>query len=171
MSFFICFFVIFTIIVIFGSLWGWTVFLEDAKPTSVRRLLYCALGIVCVIEFSIWYADILKPSLLVPMLLTNVWGMYDAIARFPVVHDVDSFFTLKEIVLVAGKTLGYALGFRDIGRAAGWFLLCLFSNVWFVPLIYLMALPIGDPVQQNSRIDIDDEDLICRLANLRKKRV
>lgn len=169
MSFFIFFFVIFMIVLIFAILWGWTMFLDEARPTNVRTWLYATLFLVTISEFVIWYWDATKPWLMVPVLICNIWGMYDAIARFPIVHDVDSFFTLKEIVLVAGKTLGYSLGFRNIGRLAGWFLLCLFVNVWFVPLMYLMALPIGDLQVQNARSDVIDDDLFIRLYGFRKR--
>eukprot|EP00397_Hematodinium_sp_SG-2012_P020550 GEMP01021176.1.p1 GENE.GEMP01021176.1~~GEMP01021176.1.p1 ORF type:complete len:218 (+),score=21.96 GEMP01021176.1:83-736(+) len=169
MSFLIFFFVIFLMVAIFGTLWAWTTYLDDAKPQGIRTTLYITLLVVTVVEFSLWYFELTKSWHIIPMTLCNIWGMYDAIARYPVVHDVDSFFTLKEIVIVAGKTIGYSVGFRNIGRMAGWFLLCLFVNVWFLPLMYLMALPIGDVQLQHAKSDVTDEDVIVRILNFRRK--
>ena len=74
------------------------------------------------------------------IVLNNVWGLLDAAMRYPVVYDLDTFFTLKQVVLVASKTVAYALGFVKIGKHTGWFLFSLFGLVWTAPLLYLMAL-------------------------------
>lgn len=169
MSVYVFLFVVFMILLVFTALWGWTVFLDESSPSSVRSCLYATLSIVQIIEFVIWYCDVTKPWLLIPMLLSNMWGLYDAIARFPVVHDVDSFFTLKQIILLAAKTISYPIGYRDIGRSPGWFLLALFINVWFLPLMFLMALPLGDAQFTNMRTDVVDEDLLFRIWAFRKK--
>jgi len=162
-------FVLLLVVLIFSGLWAWTIYLDEAKPAGVRFILYLAFIFIGLIEYSIWHLDLTKPWLIIPVLICDIWGMYDAVARYPVVHDIDSFFTLKEVVLLAAKTLAYAMGFRNIGRMAGWFLLCLFTNVWFLPLLYLMALPIGDSQMQHAKTDVIDQDLVIRLINLRRR--
>jgi len=46
--------VILVIVGIFLSLWGWTVYLETAKPVSVRRALHIINAIVSLIEVIMW---------------------------------------------------------------------------------------------------------------------
>jgi len=150
----------------FGILWGWTVFLETATPRQVRVSLYCTVALCTVVETGMWYAGMIKDWVLALVWLNNIWGLLDAALRFPIVYDVDTFFTLKQAVLVALKTVGYALGFIKLGKRTGWFLFALFVCVWTIPLLYLMALPIGDSVLQNAKTDSVDADITVRLYRL-----
>lgn len=158
--------VIISIIGIFVGLWMWTVYLETAKPASVRFALHIFLFICQLIEFWVWYQDNLKQYIIFLLVFCNFWGMFDAILRYPIVHDLDTFFSLKLILIIGGKTMAYALGFRNMGKNASAFLACLFGCVWSVPLLYVMALPIGDTRAQQSKHDVRDMDVLEKIKVL-----
>eukprot|EP00392_Amoebophrya_sp_AT5.2_P000440 g441.t1 len=152
--------VILGLVAAFVGLWLWTVFLETARPASTRLVLHGILVFVTFMELIVWYRGNLKDYVIVIILFCNFWGTFDAILRYPIVHDLDSFFTLKLIVVIACKTMTYAIGFRAMGRNAVLFLACLFGCVWGVPLLYVMALPIGDSRMIHSRTDCRDMDVL-----------
>ncbi len=158
--------VILSIIGCFVGLWLWTMFLENAKPPQARMVLYAVLSIVQVMEFFVWSRGVLKGYTIVFIVFCNFWGMLDAILRYPVVHDIDSFFSIKLILIIAAKTMVYALGFRNMGRNAIVFLACLFGCVWSVPLLYAMALPIGDTRSQQAKHDVRDIDIFTKIYRL-----
>merc|ERR1719277_2982778 len=85
--------------------------------------------------------------------------MLDAFLRFPVVHDIDSLFGLKQIMLITIKLAAYALGFRNIGKHVGWFVLCILCCVFTLPILWLTALPIGDTASYHQKTDALDVDV------------
>merc|ERR1719210_1753110 len=80
----------------------------------------------------------------------NTWGGLDAILRYPMVHDSESLFAMKQLVLVALKTAAYIacmiLSVLDGRSGFVPFLAVLLLDVWGLPLLYLMAIPC-DPFQ------------------------
>ena len=58
----------------------------------------------------------------------------------------------------------YAIGFRNLGKNAIFFLVSLFANVWCVPLLYVMALPIGDTRAQNSKNDCETSNVYSSIV-------
>ncbi|CAD7937715.1 unnamed protein product [Amoebophrya sp. A25] len=155
--------VIFAIIAAFVGLWLWTLFLDTARPPSARLAMHIFLAVVCSLEFFIWWRDNLRDWAFWCVMFCNFWGMFDAILRFPTVHELDSFFSLKMIVLVALKTMTYAVGFKNMGKNAILFLGCLFGCVWSMPLLYVMALPIGDSRMAHARTDCRDVDVLLKI--------
>ncbi|CAD7960497.1 unnamed protein product [Amoebophrya sp. A120] len=143
MAFWILPVVIFILVAGFVGLWMWTVFLETARPASVRFILHGLLFAISCGEVFIWYRGFFKWFVILPALFASFWGPFDAILRYPVVHDMDSFFTLKIILLVAGKTMLLVCGFHNLGKNAGLFLLCLFLCVWCIPLLYELQVRHG----------------------------
>lgn len=155
--------VIIGIVGVFVGLWAWTVYIENAKPGEIRRALQIFFAILVVIEFLLWTFDRFKDNTIYFLVIMLFWGMFDAIIRFPVVHDLDTFFSIKQVAFVGLRTMVYAIGFRNLGKNAIFFLICLFANVWCVPLLYVMALPIGDTRAQNSKTDCLDIDLAMKI--------
>merc|ERR1712194_55995 len=99
------------------------------------------------------------------LLLCDFNGMLDAILRYPVVHELDSFFCIKQLLLVGLKTLAHAIMWRNVSRTVVWFLGLLCLCCWFLPLAYLMALPIGDTQSQiGSASDVRDKDIIIKVV-------
>lgn len=76
--------------------------------------------------------------------LCNTYAYLDAIVRFPSVPGLESYFAIKLIASVIGKTVVYAIGLSSSGNWGAWLLATLFLNVWLLPVMYVMALPFGD---------------------------
>ncbi|CAE8603768.1 unnamed protein product, partial [Polarella glacialis] len=114
-------------------------------------------------EVGLCSFGVLRPWFLLVIALCNGWGMLDAFFRFPLVHDLDSFFGLKQVLLITVKMAGYSLGFHDISRFVGWFVLLILCNVFTLPILWLTALPIGDVASYHQKHDVVDEDLLLRL--------
>lgn len=49
------------------------------------------------------YRDTYKPWIFTGILFMNIWGMLDAILRFPIVHDLDTFFSVKLVLIIGGR--------------------------------------------------------------------
>merc|ERR1719410_1792875 len=103
-------------------------------------------------------------------MVVNIWGALDALLRYPAAHDSESLFAMKQMVLVAAKTIGYVTSLI-VGVLAGRhsdfivFLAVLLLDVWGLPLMYLMSMPI-DPAEQVVRDDDHDVDLAVRVWQL-----
>ncbi|CAE7481329.1 unnamed protein product [Symbiodinium pilosum] len=114
-------------------------------------------------EVLLCIAGVLSFRSLIVVFICNFWGHFDASLRYPIVHDLDSFFALKQLFLVLLKTAGYLLGFREVTKNLGWAVLALLVNVCTVPIIWLTALPIGDVNSYHQKHDVLDEDLAIRI--------
>jgi hypothetical protein len=98
-----------------------------------------------------------------PIIIVNGWGYLDAVLRFPVVHELESFFTVKNLLLLAFKVALLAFGFRHLDRvgSACCMLSLMVANLMGLPALYLIALPIDDS-QMDQRMaahDVVDVDL------------
>jgi hypothetical protein len=96
----------------------------------------------------------------------NVYGYCDAVLRFPSIPRLDSFFAAKLLICLIAKTVVYATGFIHIHEWALSFLSGLLVNVWLLPVLYVMALPLGD----TSPFRKDRDMLISILVLLADKR-
>lgn len=121
------------------------------------------LALFTLFESCFCYSGLVNGKAFLVLVLCNAWGMLDAVLRFPAVHDIDTFFSMKQLVLLVVKTLCYSLGFREISKSVGWFLMSVFGNVWAVPLLYLMALPIGDSSAQCADLGERDVDILLKM--------
>lgn len=156
-------YVLLALVFAFGVLWLWPEFVEQREPPRTRTVLHFFLALETAIELSLWAGGVLKPWMLIVILVCNLWGMLDAFLRFPVVHDFDSLFGLKQSAMVVGKLIGYAVGFRNIGRRPGWFILSVICCVFLLPILWFIALPIGDVDSYHQKHDVVDVDLMVRL--------
>ena len=86
-----------------------------------------------------------RPYFLTTVLVVNIWAYFDAIIRYPSVPQLESVFCLKLLASVVVKTVAYSIGFLDIHKWALLFLSALFLNVWLLPVLYVLAVPYGDP--------------------------
>lgn len=77
-------------------------------------------------------------------MFVGIYGYLDAILRFPSVPRLESFFAVKLLISVIAKTVLYAIGFIHIDHWTLPFLSALFLNVWLLPVLYVMLLPLGD---------------------------
>lgn len=158
--------VVLTVIVFCVIVWLWGAYLEEHEhdPGRVRAVMVIILAIVTAMEMGLAAYGLVRPRTAVISLLVNLWGGMDALLRFPASHDLESWFSVKQILLLSIKTMGYAWGFLSFRQNLGKFIGLLLLNIWGLPVLYLMALPL-DPLEQVA----DDEynvDLAYRVLQL-----
>jgi hypothetical protein len=101
-------------------------------------------------------------------LLLNGWGMLDAALRFPRLHELESLFTLKHLMIVILKCMSYVCGFQDMANSKIWLATVLLTNGLVLPLLYFAALPCDLPEDQIRLAchDALDEDVAVRVGRL-----
>lgn len=159
-------YVVFVLLFAIGVCWVWPEFVDSSDPPKIRKILLWTLSAETVTEVALVLFGIVKPWMLWVVLLGNIWGMLDAFLRFPIVHDIDSVFGLKQMLLIGMKLIGYALAFRNLEKNLGWFVLAILCYVFTVPILWLTALPIGDFGSYHQKHDSVDEDLAVRFYRL-----
>mmetsp|Transcript_58415 Transcript_58415/g.117000 ORF Transcript_58415/g.117000 Transcript_58415/m.117000 type:complete len:222 (-) Transcript_58415:121-786(-) len=146
-----------------GVCWLWPDFVDSSDPPRVRTALHMILLAEMALEVGVWFWGAVRPWVLVVIIITNGWGMFDAFLRFPAVHSIDSLFGLKQVLLLVVKLTGYAMGFRNVSRHVGWFVLLILCCVFTIPILWLTALPIGDYSSSHQKHDAVDVDIAQRL--------
>mmetsp|Transcript_156914 Transcript_156914/g.273132 ORF Transcript_156914/g.273132 Transcript_156914/m.273132 type:complete len:228 (+) Transcript_156914:136-819(+) len=144
--------------------WAWDSFLDrhEHNPGRVRAAMLAALLLATVIELGVSFCAFTHPWVAFVALLVNSWGSLDAVLRFPAAHDIESFFSVKQFLLLLLKTFGYAFGLNGFRHHVGKFLLILMFDIWGMPVLYLMALPLN-PADQVMPDERDDVDLVVRV--------
>mmetsp|Transcript_2997 Transcript_2997/g.5236 ORF Transcript_2997/g.5236 Transcript_2997/m.5236 type:complete len:206 (-) Transcript_2997:25-642(-) len=100
------------------------------------------------------------------LVLTNGWGWLDAVLRYPLLHDIDSFFTLKNMLLILLKILWLILVFMRSKTNPVSFVICAMLAI-IAPMFYAMMLPLDEPDQVYNLIKslYIDEDIALRFWN------
>lgn len=143
----------------------WTSYLEKFKPfpEKVRRLLLLVVVALTSAEVYLMRVDSIHPWFVWPLLLVNGWGYFDACLRFPVLHDIDSFFVFKNVILLGCKIFMLAFGFKKMKgfNSTCTMLLLMILNLIGMPALYLIALPFDeDEVDQRlAAHDSTDADI------------
>merc|ERR1719359_479985 len=99
-----------------------------------------AAATACEMAFAV--NDLTRTWVAVVSLIVNLWGGLDALLRFPAAHDLESFFAIKQFLLLVAKTFSYAFGINGFRQHIGTFLAILVLIIWGLPVLYLMALPL-----------------------------
>jgi len=148
-------------------IWAWDTFLDrhDHSPIRIQRIMIAILALVTFAELQLVYANKTRLWVFWASLIVNCWGGLDALLRFPVAHDLESFFTLKQLVLLLAKTLAYVFGMVSLRDHVATFMAVLFLDIWGLPVLYAMALPM-DPIDQVRADESDDVDLAIRVWQL-----
>lgn len=146
--------------------WIWGSFLDrhEHDPGRIRAVLFIGLAFVMMAELSLATSGAVTSKTFALSLLINLWGGMDAVLRFPASHDLESWFSAKQFVLLCLKTVVYAFGFISFRQSVGTFIAMLLLNIWGLPVLYLMALPL-DPMEQVAD-DEYDVDLVLRVWQL-----
>eukprot|EP00747_Dinoflagellata_sp_TGD_P167893 gnl/TRDRNA2_/TRDRNA2_193175_c0_seq1.p1 gnl/TRDRNA2_/TRDRNA2_193175_c0~~gnl/TRDRNA2_/TRDRNA2_193175_c0_seq1.p1 ORF type:complete len:222 (-),score=24.45 gnl/TRDRNA2_/TRDRNA2_193175_c0_seq1:164-829(-) len=156
----------FILVFAIGVCWLWPDFVDSNEPPRVRTALHCILAFEFMLEFAVFLSGMVKSWLLPAVILCNGWGMLDAFLRYPIVHDIDSLFGMKQVCLLTLKLLAYSLAFVNISKHVGWFVLCVLAFIFTVPILWLTALPIGDIASYHAKTDSVDVDIAVRLWNI-----
>lgn len=137
----------------------WCIFVESKPSTgAIRTAMMAVLLIATSAELTMVAADVLRPSFVITIFLSNVWGSFDAILRYPVLQDMASLFVLKQFMLLLLKVVCSGLCFNDFEENGVWFFFALLLNVIALPFMYLVALPLDDELH-HSRPDNWAEDV------------
>mmetsp|Transcript_131373 Transcript_131373/g.327657 ORF Transcript_131373/g.327657 Transcript_131373/m.327657 type:complete len:228 (+) Transcript_131373:58-741(+) len=158
---------VFLIALLVGLVFIWGAFLDkyEHDPGRVRAAMFIILCVATFAEMALCTSGITCCLAAWISIVVNVWGGMDALLRFPAAHDVESFFCLKQCFLIAVKTFAYAFGMVAFRQNVGIFLAVLLINIWGLPVLYTMALPI-DPAEQVVKDDSYDVDLAVRVWQL-----
>lgn len=148
-----------------GILW---VFYVDSRPKTSRTrfVLYSALSFAVGLELALYMQQLLLWWVLPAIIITNCWGMLDAVLRFPVLHNLFGWFTAKQLCLLFVKVVCYTWSFVSIWGGGLWFVAMVLLNILGLPLMYLVALPLDDSTeeQEDAANGVLDEDIAVRLA-------
>jgi len=134
-----------------------------------RYIFLVALCIVSLAEFKacFWTAAMRLPAVVV-MMVATLWGHLDAVLRFPVLHDPESFFVIKVCACWLLKILCLALGFKELTRDSLTLLAFIVVEVVVLPGTYLLSLPLDDCLltQRAAAYDVTDVDIAVRVWTL-----
>lgn len=153
------------------ALYVWGLFLDTHEHDHglVRAVMVFLLSGATAVELSLSLFGLTPFWVTLLTVFVNTWGGLDAILRYPMVHDSESLFAMKQLLLVALKTAAYIacmiLSVLDGRSGFVPFLAVLLLDVWGLPLLYLMAIPC-DPFQQVVTDDAGDVDLAVRVWQL-----
>jgi len=147
--------------------WAWGGFLDrhEHDPARVRAAMFIILSLATVAELALCASGVTHSVVAWVSVIVNVWGGMDALLRFPAAHSLESFFSLKQFFLLVVKTFAYAFGMVTFRKNLATFLAVLLINIWGMPVLYSMALPM-DPAEQVVKDDSYDVDLAVRVWQL-----
>ncbi|CAJ1427823.1 unnamed protein product [Effrenium voratum] len=149
-----------------AAVFFWGAFLDknEHDPGRVRAVMFLMLFAVTSVEIGLTLCGVVGFKTTLLAMFVNFWGGLDALLRFPAAHDLESWFSAKQFMLLLVKTACYAFGFIGFKQHIGKFIALILLNVWGLPVLYLMALPL-DPCEQVAE-DEYDVDLALRVWQL-----
>lgn len=156
-----------------GALWRWSSFLGRRPGLArVRGALLAVLAAATLAELGMCAAGHLQPWMAALILLINAWGPLDAVLRYPAVHDVDTFFTVKQVLLLCVKLVSFPFGFAELLDSLHLLVALSLLNFVALPVLYLVALPLDQSPEEQQRAakGVPDVDLAVRLALLAAER-
>lgn len=156
---------------------AWAFYLEahEHNTAGVRSMLLTILVAATLGELVFSLSGLTQPWVTAVMLIVNVWGWLDALLRLRAVHDAISLFTAKQLLLLVAKTLSYAFGIIGLRQHLGKFVMLVMMDIWGLPVLYLMALPIDPAERAGAASEDKDEDVdllvrLWRMATCKKER-
>jgi len=124
--------------------WGicWCLYL-DSKPLTrtTRRCMLLTLFCAAVIDSGACAHRYFNWWLLPVSIIVNLWGPFDAIKRFPIVHGFETFFPWKQLMLLVVKCIAYLVSFSSNAPSQMVLLAVMVLNLMVLPLMYVFALP------------------------------
>lgn len=150
-----------------GGLWAWCGYVGSRpSPACTRRAMIAILGVVTFVETVLCFAGYLHWWMVPVILAINTWGPLDAVLRFPVLHDIDTLFTVKQVSLLCGKVVAFSFGIAALLDSIQ--LLCILFCINFIilPLIYLVACPLEHSIEEQRRLakGVADVDIALKFA-------
>jgi len=146
-------------------LWGSLLDQHEHDPARVRASMFLVVVLVATTELILVLSGVVAPWVLLVSLTANIWGSFDAVLRFPATHELESLFSAKQFMLLFAKTVAFIYGFESVRLHLGKAICVLLFNIWCLPVLYLMAMPL-DACEHVHSDDDYDVDLLYRLWQL-----
>lgn len=159
-----------------GTLCLWCRFLEhDPQYGRIRSLFFRMLGTTLTLELVLCWVQSFEMWMVIVLLATYSWGGLDAVLRFPVVHDTNSFFALKQLFLLVFKIACLTYNYRSCAGIRICYFAMLVLNILMLPMIYCLSLPLdsSDSAEELGFKAVLKADLlvhILRIAGSREDR-
>lgn len=164
-----------------GSAWGlaiwsallasvvyeWSCFLgRRPGPARTRAGLLMALGVTTTVELCLCFVGFFHWWMAFVILVLNAWGPLDAVLRYPIMYDIDTFFTVKQLLLLSVKLAIFSFGLTDLLASLPLLVALSIMDFAALPLLYLVALPLDLSAEEQRRASwgVRDEDLALRVA-------
>ncbi|KAF4652333.1 hypothetical protein FOL47_011143 [Perkinsus chesapeaki] len=138
------------------GIFAWTSFVDLKPPRTVRNWMLSVLAVITFFEVYLYLADLASCqwfNFLAVTFVCNFWGLLDVIRTFPRIRDLDSWQSAKLTILLMLKTFVYCLCLAYHPNNAVLFMVTTFTNVWLLPIMFLVALPHGYEVTDGPRLD------------------
>eukprot|EP00928_Gymnodinium_smaydae_P024438 TRINITY_DN19772_c0_g1_i1.p1 TRINITY_DN19772_c0_g1~~TRINITY_DN19772_c0_g1_i1.p1 ORF type:complete len:249 (+),score=40.60 TRINITY_DN19772_c0_g1_i1:98-844(+) len=148
-------------------IWRWACFVGGRPVTErLRSALCAALAAATAVEVSLCLLGFLRWWMVLVFLVLNAWGPLDAVLRYPVMHDVDTFFAMKQLLLLCAKLVSLSFGFVDLLSSMPLLLALSMLDFFVLPALYLMALPLDQSPEEQRRAarNVLDVDILLRAA-------
>merc|ERR1712087_477047 len=101
---------------------------------ELRALMLVILSAGSTLEFALCCTGHLHWWVACLGLLVNLWGPLDAILRFPILHDLESIFTVKQLVCCCVKFVISVVAFKNVLSGFHLFLLVVLVNQVLFPM-------------------------------------
>jgi hypothetical protein len=143
---------------------AWHVLLGRCSLPTIRWYLVGIAMVVLLVELRAGMdPNLTKPTIFLwPTLAINIWANLDSALRYPHLHEIDSFFSLKFGTLMCLKIVVFVIGYKAPHKNPVTFLFAMVASVWGYPLMYIMALPLDTAYST----DVENEDLVIRIYRL-----
>lgn len=154
-----------------GSILIWCFILEcNPAPSQTRSWMHTFLAIIFAVELGFAWTFSFQRWLYPAALLLMVWGPLDAVLRFPVVHDVCSWFTLKQVAIIVARVIVLIFGAPpDLGHSMApirlYMFLVLLLTILTLPICYCLSLPLDEAPSFRDQVshDVVDVDIAVRI--------
>eukprot|EP00435_Cladocopium_sp_Y103_P031876 s1184_g8.t1 len=124
-----------------------------------------AVFLTCV-DLLLWQRNQASKKFLIFLVFSNLYGWTDAVLRFPLMHDLDSPFSIKHLFLLLLKLAWLLLVFTHKKAAPIAFVVQAMLTM-VMPMLYAMCLPLDEPdtvynVLKPHYVDADVCVRLCR---------
>merc|ERR1719330_1333913 len=151
------------------SLWDSFIEKNENDPRRMRAVMFLILLVITCTEIGLASQGYVDWWVLAVSLLANFWGGLDALLRYPAAHYVESFFCVKQFALIAAKTIAFFIGIGMVSpkQNVALFFGALVLDIWWLPILYVMALPLNrlEQVVEDDACDVDVALRLWRLAS------
>jgi hypothetical protein len=158
---------VFIVSTLMAAFYVWGAFLDanEHDPRRVRAVMFIALVVATAAETSLASSGLFAGWVAGLAVAVNMWGGFDAVLRFPAGHSLGSFFSIKQLLLLAVKAIAFAFGLCEFRKHVILLAALLLLDVAGLAILYLMALPL-DTKERVVLTGVYDVDVLVRAWQL-----